>query len=61
MSMRVHKLITHLRPEDAYTLVEFLDQVRDMLVQTYGDEIGAWLQEASSQNPERAFNDDPMF
>ena len=51
MSMRIHKLTTHLRPEDAYTIIEFLDQVRDMLLQTYGDEIRIMMQEASQQNP----------
>ena len=47
MTMRVNQITTHLRPEDAYTIVEFLDQLRAMLMQTYGDEIVALLQEAS--------------
>jgi hypothetical protein len=51
MSMRVHTIVTRLRPEDAYTLIEFLDQVRDMLMQTYGDEMTAMLQEASQREP----------
>ena len=34
MTMRVSKLTTYLRPEDAYTLVEFLDQLREMLMQS---------------------------
>ena len=37
MSMRVNTIVTHLRPEDAYTLIEFPDQVRDVLMQSYGD------------------------
>jgi len=45
MSMRVSKIVTYLRPEDAYTIVEFLDQLRDMLMQTYGDDIKEFLQE----------------
>jgi len=53
MTMRVSKLTTYLRPEDAYTLVEFLDQVREMLLQTYGEEIVAMLQEASQHPDER--------
>lgn len=52
MSMRVHKLTTHLRPEDAYAIVEFLDQVRDMLLLTYGDDIKTMLQEASQRKPD---------
>ena len=51
MSMRVHKLTTYLRAEDAYTIIEFLDQVRDMLLHTYGDEIRTMLQEASQRDP----------
>lgn len=49
MTMRVSKITTYLRPEDAYTLVEFLDQLREMLMQTYGDEIVTMLQEASQR------------
>lgn len=45
--MRVNTLITHLRPEDAYTVIEFLDQLRDLLMATYGGEITAMLQEAA--------------
>ena len=47
MIMRVNKIVTHLRPGEAYTLIEFLDQLRDVLMQTYGDDITAMLQEAS--------------
>ena len=47
MTMRVSQITTYLRPEDAHTIVEFLDQLREMLMQTYGDEIVAMLQEAS--------------
>ena len=46
MSMRTHRLVTHLRPEDALTLIEFLDQLRDVLMQSYQDEIRVMLQEA---------------
>lgn len=49
MTMRVSRITTYLRPEDAYTLVEFLDQLREMLMQTYGEEIVAMLQEASQR------------
>lgn len=47
MSMRVNTLYTYLQPEDVHTLIEFLDQLRDMLMVTYGDEIMAMLQDAS--------------
>jgi len=48
MSMRVHKLTTYLRAEDAYTIIEFIDQVRDMLMLTYGNEIRTLLQETTT-------------
>ena len=51
MTMRVSQITTHLRPEDAYTIIEFLDQLRAMLIATYGDEIVALLQEASPRGP----------
>ena len=60
MTMRVSQITTHLRPEDAYTLIEFLDQLRAMLMQTYGDEIVALLQEASQQPDERMDDQDAL-
>lgn len=50
MSLRITQLITHLQPEDAYTLIESLEQLRNALMQTYGDDIRAMLQEAASQD-----------
>ncbi len=46
MTMRINTIVTHLRAEDACTIIEFLDQLRAMLVQTYGKEIKIMLQEA---------------
>ena len=51
MSMRVHKLTTYLQAAEAYTLIEFLDLVREVLMQAYGDEIRAMLQQASAPAP----------
>jgi len=48
--MRVHRIITHLRPEEACTLVEFLDQLREVLMRTYGDDITTMLKEASQDD-----------
>lgn len=47
MSMRVSSLVTHLGARDALTVIEFIDQLRDMLIETYGDQIRAMLYEAS--------------
>jgi hypothetical protein len=61
MTMRVNTIATHLRPEEALTVIEFLDQLRERLMQTYGDEIMALMQEASPRGPSSsdAGEDDP--
>ena len=62
MSMRIIKIAAHLRPEGAHTLIEFLDDVRDTLMQTYGAEIRAMLQEAiTTREVGRAEEDDEPF
>ena len=48
MSMHVHKLSTHLRPEEAITLIEFLDLLREVLIQAYGDDITELLRQATT-------------
>jgi hypothetical protein len=53
MSLRVHKLTTYLQPEEAYTLIEFLDQMRDVLLLAYGDDITAMLKQASAPQGSR--------
>ncbi len=53
MSMHVHKLATHLRPQEAATLVEFLDQLREVLMQAYGDDITHMLRQASGAQASR--------
>lgn len=47
MNMRILPLALHLPPEQALTLLELLDQLRDLLVETYGDDIAA-LQRAAT-------------
>lgn len=64
MIMRVNKIVTHLRPEDAYTLIEFLDQLRDVLMETYGDDVRVMLQEAILRQPaagKLTGDDDALF
>lgn len=56
MSMRINTLVTHLGAQDAYTLIEFINQWRDILMKTYADEITAMLQEASQ--PSHPWDDD---
>ena len=62
MSMRILKIVTHLRPVDAHMLIEFLDQAREVLMLTYGQEIIAMLQEATTTiAPRSADGDDEPF
>ncbi|MEO6625421.1 MAG: hypothetical protein ABIN37_11390 [Burkholderiaceae bacterium] len=49
MNTRVNTVITHLRAEDAVTLIEFLDQLREVLARTYGPDIMAMMQQVSAQ------------
>jgi hypothetical protein len=59
--MRVNTIVTHLRPEDAYTIIDFLDQLRSMLVQTYGDEITSMLQESLQSKQNGEDDNDELF
>jgi len=63
MSMRTHRLTTYLQAEEACSLIEFLDQVRDMLLEAYGDDITAMLRQAHSaqQEPGDLFDDGEPF
>ena len=59
--MRVNKIVTHLQPGEAYTLIEFLDQLRDVLMQTYGDDIEVMLKEAMQNETIVEHREDEMF
>ena len=39
MSMKVIKLTVHWDAADAQLVISFIDELRDLLVDTYGDEI----------------------
>ncbi len=60
MSMRVINIVTRLRAEDAHTLIEFLDQVRDALMHTYGPEIRAMLQQSTTRETGASEVDTPF-
>ena len=63
MSMRVNTIVTHLRAEESFALIEFLDQVREVLLRTYGDDVKAMLQEASQREAQQELQsvDDEPF
>lgn len=67
MSMKVTRLYTYWTAEEAYTVIAFLDVLRDQLLETYGDAVIDMLRDASA-NPARhkeqiefEFDDDIEF
>lgn len=52
MTMRLTQLTTHWTADEAHTVIEFLDRLRDTLWATYGDEIIEMLKAASDNNPD---------
>lgn len=65
MSLSITHLPTHWDTAEAYTVIAFLDVLRDQLWETYGEDITAMLQDASDVANERqielAFDDDLNF
>jgi len=65
MSLSITHLPTHWDTADAYTVIAFLDVLRDQLWETYGEDITAMLQDASNaanaHQIEIAFDDDLNF
>ena len=66
MSLSITRLPTHWDTAEAYTVIAFLDLLRDQLWETYGDDITAMLQAADhgsvdEQQTELAFDDDLDF
>ena len=66
MSLSITRLPTHWDAAEAYTVIAFLDLLRDQLWETYGDDITAMLQAADNgsvdeQQTELAFDDDLDF
>lgn len=50
MTMKLTQLTTHWDAGDAYCVITFLDELRDVLMATYGDDIGEMLKQASLNN-----------
>jgi hypothetical protein len=53
--MRVNLLVTHLNADEAHTLIAFLDQLREVLMNTYGNDIAPLWEDSSRDD----FDDDP--
>ena len=61
MSMRVNTIVTYLSPEAAITPIKFVDQMREVLMLTYGDDIKKLLQQASRRKSVNVIVHDPLF
>jgi len=66
MSLSFTHLPTYWDTGEAYTVIAFLDLLRDQLWETYGDDINAMLRDADGGNRdnrqiELAFDDDLTF
>ena len=66
MSLSFTHLPTHWDAGEAYTVIAFLDLLRDQLWETYGEDITAMLKDASTTGPNARqttlnFDDEPPF
>ena len=67
MSLSVTRLYTHWSADEAYLVIQFLDQLREQLIETYGDEIIEMLKAAEcahnrdSRQIEFPFDDELSF
>jgi len=48
MSLRITPLPTHWTAAEAYTVIEFLEELREQLRESYGDTVADMLREASA-------------
>ena len=65
MSLSITHLPTHWDTAEAYTVIAFLDVLRDQLWETYGEDITTMLQDANNAADEHqielALDDDLNF
>ena len=67
MTMKITRVHTHWTAEEAHTVIEFLDGLRDQLWHSYGDSIVEMLRHASVNNAQHEdqvafeFDDDIDF
>ena len=53
MSLSITRLPTHWDADEAYTVIAFLDLLRDQLWETYGEEITTMLRDATHHDDAR--------
>ena len=53
MTMKVLKLYLHCSTDEALTLIEFIDQIRDVVVEHYGEDIVQAAQQELEEQSEQ--------
>ena len=53
MSLSITRLATHWDADEAYTVMVFLDELREQLWQSHGDAVTAMLRDATSHHDDR--------
>lgn len=65
MSLKILRLATHWDASDAFTVLAFIDELRDQILENHGDEIADMLRESiirrDEQQLELPFDDAPPF
>jgi len=60
MALKINRLRTHWRVEDAVLIIDFLDELRYVLCETYADEIMAMHQAERDNVRERKEDEGPL-
>jgi hypothetical protein len=59
--MKLTQLTTHYNADEAYTVIEFLDRLREILWAAYGEEIIEMLKAATENNPDKSEKVNPQL
>ena len=60
MTMSITRLITHWSAAEAYTVIAFLDELRDQLWETYGEQITEMFQDVAQRDADYGHTDMPF-
>lgn len=57
MTMRLTQLATHWEPDEALAMIQFLDQLKELLWSAYGEEI---IRQAHADQNQRNFQEEQL-